>query len=186
MPGIVGECGDPTPPAGRTRTADLPNGDPDRYPGRISCSPEDLVGEEGFEPSRPFGHTDLNRARLPFRHPPWATRRLARPRALLRPGYDRVPFRHPPWATRRLARPRALLRPGYDRGQATRREVARWEFCSASSVGSRAWSRVPSLAPSGLNCSPSKWPARFSVKWTTGPPSWLRRSEEHTSELQSL
>ena len=29
------------------------------------------VGEEGFEPSRPLGHTDLNRARLPFRHPPW-------------------------------------------------------------------------------------------------------------------
>jgi hypothetical protein len=28
------------------------------------------VGEEGFEPSRPLGHTDLNRARLPFRHPP--------------------------------------------------------------------------------------------------------------------
>ena len=28
------------------------------------------MGEEGFEPSRPFGHTDLNRARLPFRHPP--------------------------------------------------------------------------------------------------------------------
>ena len=48
-----------------------------------------LVGEEGFEPSRPFGHTDLNRARLPFRHPPWATSRLARPRELPRPGYDR-------------------------------------------------------------------------------------------------
>jgi hypothetical protein len=30
------------------------------------------VGEEGFEPSHPFGHTDLNRARLPFRHPPRA------------------------------------------------------------------------------------------------------------------
>ena len=29
-----------------------------------------LVGEEGFEPSRPCGHTDLNRARLPFRPPP--------------------------------------------------------------------------------------------------------------------
>ena len=29
-----------------------------------------LVGEEGFEPSHPFGHTDLNRARLPFRHSP--------------------------------------------------------------------------------------------------------------------
>jgi hypothetical protein len=37
-----------------------------------------LVGEEGFEPSRPLGHTDLNRARLPFRHPPWASVRLAR------------------------------------------------------------------------------------------------------------
>jgi hypothetical protein len=32
------------------------------------------VGEEGFEPSHPFGHTDLNRARLPFRHSPeWTT-----------------------------------------------------------------------------------------------------------------
>ena len=29
-----------------------------------------LVGKEGVEPSRPFGHTDLNRARLPFRHFP--------------------------------------------------------------------------------------------------------------------
>ena len=31
---------------------------------------EQRVGEEGVEPSRPFGHTDLNRARLPFRHSP--------------------------------------------------------------------------------------------------------------------
>lgn len=47
---------------------------------RLSCgktsqqaardSVDPAVGEEGFEPSRPFGHTDLNRARLPFRHPP--------------------------------------------------------------------------------------------------------------------
>ena len=29
------------------------------------------MGKEGVEPSRPFGHTDLNRARLPFRHFPW-------------------------------------------------------------------------------------------------------------------
>jgi hypothetical protein len=29
-----------------------------------------LVGKKGVEPSRPFGHTDLNRARLPFRHFP--------------------------------------------------------------------------------------------------------------------
>jgi hypothetical protein len=38
---------------------------------RAPTSMRRLVGEEGFEPSRPFGHTDLNRARLPFRHPPW-------------------------------------------------------------------------------------------------------------------
>jgi hypothetical protein len=28
------------------------------------------VGEGGVEPPRPYGHTDLNRARLPFRHSP--------------------------------------------------------------------------------------------------------------------
>src|SRR5690606_22153995 len=33
-------------------------------------TPHSSVGGEGFEPSHPFGHTDLNRARLPFRHPP--------------------------------------------------------------------------------------------------------------------
>jgi hypothetical protein len=33
-------------------------------------SPQAYVGEEGVEPSRPYGHTDLNRARLPFRHSP--------------------------------------------------------------------------------------------------------------------
>ena len=55
---------------GDTGLADLPNPDPHRWFGRISCRPEHLVGEEGFEPSRPCGHTDLNRARLPFRHPP--------------------------------------------------------------------------------------------------------------------
>src|SRR5689334_23942216 len=30
-----------------------------------------LVGKGGVEPPRPSGHTDLNRARLPFRHLPW-------------------------------------------------------------------------------------------------------------------
>ena len=29
-----------------------------------------MVGEGGVEPPRPSGHTDLNRARLPFRHSP--------------------------------------------------------------------------------------------------------------------
>jgi hypothetical protein len=32
------------------------------------------VGKGGVEPPRPYGHTDLNRARLPFRHLPAATR----------------------------------------------------------------------------------------------------------------
>lgn len=47
-------------------------GPPRRWPAGPPSSMNRLVGEEGFEPSRPFGHTDLNRARLPFRHPPWA------------------------------------------------------------------------------------------------------------------
>jgi hypothetical protein len=49
--------------------------------------PSPSVGEEGFEPSHPFGHTDLNRARLPFRHSPRAGRlRLARPSECSCPG----------------------------------------------------------------------------------------------------
>src|SRR3954470_18304545 len=35
------------------------------------------VGKGGVEPPRPFGHTDLNRARLPFRHLPWRESTLA-------------------------------------------------------------------------------------------------------------
>ena len=44
---------------------------------RQPSSTSRLVGEEGFEPSRPCGHTDLNRARLPFRHPPRATSQVS-------------------------------------------------------------------------------------------------------------
>jgi hypothetical protein len=48
-----------------------------RRPRRCEAVPgasKSRVGEEGFEPSHPFGHTDLNRARLPFRHSPeWTT-----------------------------------------------------------------------------------------------------------------
>ncbi|GES04443.1 hypothetical protein Acor_65110 [Acrocarpospora corrugata] len=33
---------------------------------------QSFVGKGGVEPPRPFGHTDLNRARLPFRHLPLA------------------------------------------------------------------------------------------------------------------
>src|SRR5215831_20385462 len=83
------------------------------------------VGEEGFEPSHPFGHTDLNRARLPFRHPPGRGLRLARPQVHSYPGYHRV--------RRTEGRPHE------------------WEFCSASNDGWRAWSRVRSRVPSSPN-----------------------------------
>ena len=54
---------------------------------RIGENSPGCVGEEGFEPSHPFGHTDLNRARLPFRHSPRAGRlRLARPPVCSCPG----------------------------------------------------------------------------------------------------
>lgn len=53
--------------------------------------PQPFVGKGGVEPPRPFGHTDLNRARLPFRHLPLAgapiagrLERLARNRRYLR------------------------------------------------------------------------------------------------------
>jgi hypothetical protein len=39
-----------------------------------STGHQSFVGEGGFEPPRPYGHTDLNRARLPFRHSPVVTR----------------------------------------------------------------------------------------------------------------
>src|SRR5207249_3677820 len=35
-----------------------------------AASRQACVGEGGVEPPRPYGHTDLNRARLPFRHSP--------------------------------------------------------------------------------------------------------------------
>ncbi len=50
------------------------------------------VGEGGVEPPRPFGHTDLNRARLPFRHSPecdqQASTRACCARSDGAPGYD--------------------------------------------------------------------------------------------------
>ena len=45
--------------------------DATRPVGRIFISASnEYVGEGGVEPPRPSGHTDLNRARLPFRHSP--------------------------------------------------------------------------------------------------------------------
>jgi hypothetical protein len=40
-----------------------------RNGGKVE-KPPNRVGEGGVEPPRPYGHTDLNRARLPFRHSP--------------------------------------------------------------------------------------------------------------------
>src|SRR6516164_7630133 len=67
--GRVGGSGGSSP-----RASTAVNREADR---RSASSIHRLVGEEGFEPSRPFGHTDLNRARLPFRHPPWATSQVS-------------------------------------------------------------------------------------------------------------
>jgi hypothetical protein len=81
-PGPVRAGKGPVGPGNRTRGG--PGGRPpdgiavlgagcQRQPSMMS----QLVGEEGFEPSRPRGHTDLNRARLPFRHPPRATSQVS-------------------------------------------------------------------------------------------------------------
>src|SRR4051812_49210973 len=55
------------------------------------------VGKGGVEPPRPSGHTDLNRARLPFRHLPWREGTVPGPRP--NPGRGRPlrsPVRRPP------------------------------------------------------------------------------------------
>src|SRR3954454_16932113 len=69
-------------PLGRSEEGD-PRGtadpsSPDARERRDSGSPAlSRVGKGGVEPPRPLGHTDLNRARLPFRHLPWRERTLA-------------------------------------------------------------------------------------------------------------
>ena len=72
-----------SPPTPATRPSAIPGDDADLlvladHPDRPAVRRRDGVrekttgvGEEGVEPSRPYGHTDLNRARLPFRHSPW-------------------------------------------------------------------------------------------------------------------
>jgi hypothetical protein len=57
----------------------------ERWPPVIDQRPPNRVGEEGFEPSRPFGHTDLNRARLPFRHPPGRGKKVSTTPSALMP-----------------------------------------------------------------------------------------------------
>src|SRR4051812_16883267 len=77
--------GSPPADAGRSApTADgrrcgLPSAARDWVPAfwRDWGIPQSDVGKGGVEPPRPSGHTDLNRARLPFRHLPWRGRTLA-------------------------------------------------------------------------------------------------------------
>ena len=60
-------------------------GQNEKWPLANDQRPPTRVGEEGFEPSRPFGHTDLNRARLPFRHPPGRGKKVSTTPSALRP-----------------------------------------------------------------------------------------------------
>ncbi len=69
-------------PGGRPRTSTADHWEAGQRPAN---SMNYRVGEEGFEPSRPFGHTDLNRARLPFRHPPRAGSKASTPPSALIP-----------------------------------------------------------------------------------------------------
>lgn len=73
---------------------------------RLPLSEAPSVRERGVEPPRPFGHTDLNRARLPFRHLPSDAGKASTTGRLLSttlgrfpaPGADRAsgPRRRPP------------------------------------------------------------------------------------------
>jgi hypothetical protein len=86
---------------------------PDLPDGALSIS----VGKGGVEPPRPFGHTDLNRARLPFRHLPWRAPTLAVPRAATGEGVGRRSPDSPPRNHHRGVAgswPVTRARPGYD------------------------------------------------------------------------
>src|SRR3954453_1534286 len=62
-----------------------------REAGRLGIAGGDRVGKGGVEPPHRFRYTDLNRARLPFRHLPGAypkERRLAAATVARRPGLE--------------------------------------------------------------------------------------------------
>src|SRR3954449_9337208 len=62
-----------------------------REAGRLGIAGGDRVGKGGVEPPHRFRYTDLNRARLPFRHLPGASpkeRRLAAATVARRPGLE--------------------------------------------------------------------------------------------------
>src|SRR4051812_43712670 len=68
-----------------------------------------MVGEGGVEPPRPYGHTDLNRARLPFRHSPEkpvhaSTRIVTKPAGYDHPGLGKGRLRGSPAALRATSR----------------------------------------------------------------------------------
>ena len=96
-----------------------------------------VVGEGGLEPPRPFGHRNLNPARLPI--PPLAR---VSPRTL--------PDAPSPAPT---AWPAGTL-------------DARWA-CRGSSVAWSVWSRACSRAPSGQGSARSSWAGAWSGRWTT-------------------
>src|SRR4051812_1003228 len=80
-PATGSPCGDGcrSAPAADSGRCDLLSASRGRFPAtcRDWGIPQSGVGKGGVEPPRPFGHTDLNRARLPFRHLPWRGKTLA-------------------------------------------------------------------------------------------------------------
>src|SRR5690606_37357144 len=113
-----------------------------------------LVGEEGVEPSRPSGHTDLNRARLPFRHSPWQLKASTG----VEGGCGRAPGRGA--ADVRLAQIRSVL-PATRRCE--RRKIG-WAASTGSNAVSRDWWAMPSRGSSVAASFPRKSCRRCSGK----------------------
>ena len=152
-----------------------------------------VVREGGVEPPRPFGHTDLNRARLPI--PPLARearsgyptlRRPPKPgrapgtsaRSRPRPARYDASTSDPPPVCACLLRPDAVMltgdAPGFGMPETgvgtpdTSSERRRaWESCRSSRTVSSRWSPGCSPRPSAAPCSRSRSPPPCSARSTT-------------------
>ncbi len=98
------------------------------------------VGKGGVEPPRPYGHTDLNRARLPFRHLPAAREFPRAPAAAVRKASTQRC--HLRWA--QVPPGRAQV-PSFERAERPRRVVVPWRAPrTADDDGPESWAATPS------------------------------------------
>lgn len=149
-------------------------GDPQNDEGTttaVVAVPVRWVGEGGVEPPHPSGYTDLNRARLPFRHSPGSERRDRNTGLGGHPeggrhhaDADRYHQDDPPWCHDTPAGRRGSVR--------RRRRDHGWGARSASSASSRAWWVTPSHVSSAARSSHRRSHRACAGRRRTACESW--------------